>query len=39
MRIGAKDKAEDVWHIVRHLAANGRLKSDGKGLDAKFELA
>ena len=38
-RIGAQDKAEDVFHILRHLASNGRIKGDGAGVDAKFEAA
>jgi glucose-6-phosphate isomerase len=38
VQIGAQDKAEDVFHILRHLAANARVKADGQGLDASFSL-
>ena len=34
--IGASEKAEDCFHILRHLAANGRAKMDGFGPDATF---
>ncbi len=37
--IGAQDKAEDAFHILVHLAANGRVKSQGVGVDATFSLA
>ncbi len=37
--IGAQDKSEDVFHILRHLAANGRVKAQGNGVDARFSLA
>ena len=30
-RIGAQDKAEDVFHILRHLAANGRARASEMG--------
>ena len=39
VRIGAQDKAEDAFHILRHLAANGRVKANGQGVEAVFELA
>ena len=38
-RIGAREKAEDVFHILRHLAANGRVQAQGTGADATFEIA
>ena len=38
-RIGAQDKAEDVFHILNHLAANKRVKASETGLGASFELA
>ena len=38
-RIGAQDKAEDVYHILRHLSANGRVLGDGQGTGASFGLA
>jgi glucose-6-phosphate isomerase len=38
VRIGAQDKAEDAFHILRHLAANGRVKSSGHGVSAVFSL-
>lgn len=34
--IGSSEKAEDCFHILRHLAANGRAQTDGFGPDAKF---
>ncbi len=34
--IGASEKAEDCFHILRHLASNGRARMDGFGADAKF---
>ena len=34
--VGASEKVEDCFHILRHLAANGRAKMDGFGPDAKF---
>lgn len=34
--IGAKDKAEDVFHILRHLAANGRVQEQGYGVEAIY---
>ena len=37
--IGAQDKSEDVFHILRHLAANGRVQSQGNGVAATFALA
>jgi glucose-6-phosphate isomerase len=37
--IGAREKAEDCFHILRHLAANGRAKMDGFGPDATFSAA
>jgi glucose-6-phosphate isomerase len=37
-RIGAQDKAEDVFHILRHLAANGRVKANGQGVNTTFSL-
>jgi glucose-6-phosphate isomerase len=39
VQIGAQDKAEDVFHILRHLAANGRVKGDGSGAEATFSLS
>ncbi len=36
--IGAQDKSEDAFHILRHLAANGRIQAQGSGLDATFSL-
>ncbi len=36
--IGAQDKSEDAFHILRHLAANGRVKAQGSGIDATFSL-
>ena len=38
-RIGAQDKAEDVFHILNHLAANKRVKASEAGLNASYELA
>ncbi len=38
MRIGAQDKAEDVFHILNHLAANKRVKASEAGPNATFEL-
>ncbi len=38
-RIGAQDKAEDVFHILRHLSSNKRVKASDAGADATFELA
>ena len=38
-RIGAQDKAEDVFHILRHLEANERVKAEGTGVEASFSLA
>ena len=38
-RIGAQDKAEDVFHILRHLAANKRVQASEMGPNATFELA
>ncbi|MBW3635039.1 MAG: glucose-6-phosphate isomerase [Armatimonadetes bacterium] len=38
VKIGAQDKAEDVFHILRHLAANGRVRADGQGVEASFSL-
>ena len=38
-RIGAQDKAEDVFHILRHLAANQRVNASEAGIGATFELA
>ncbi len=37
--IGAQDKSEDAFHILRHLAANGRIKVQGSGMDATFSLS
>ena len=37
-RIGAQDKAEDAFHILNHLAANGRIKAEGQGFNASYEL-
>ncbi len=37
--IGASEKAEDCFHILRHLAANGRAQMDGFGPDASFAKA
>ncbi len=37
--IGAQDKAEDAFHILKHLAANGRVKAEGIGVEATFSLA
>jgi len=34
--IGASEKAEDCFHILRHLAANGRAQIDGFGPNATF---
>ena len=39
MRIGAQDKAEDVFHILNHLSANNRIKASEPGVNATFELA
>ncbi|HEX8465749.1 MAG TPA: hypothetical protein VF627_14125, partial [Abditibacterium sp.] len=39
VKIGSRDKAEDVFHILLHLAANGRVASQGHGVDAVFSLA
>lgn len=38
MRIGAQDKAEDVFHILNHLSANQRVKASEPGVNATFEL-
>ncbi|PQV64222.1 glucose-6-phosphate isomerase [Abditibacterium utsteinense] len=37
--IGAQDKSEDVFHILRHLAANGSVEAHGSGIDATFSLS
>lgn len=37
--IGAQDKAEDVFHILRHLEANGRVKAQGSSVDAIYSIA
>ncbi|BCM89875.1 glucose-6-phosphate isomerase [Abditibacteriota bacterium] len=34
--IGSSEKAEDCFHILRHLAVNGRARMEGFGPDAKF---
>jgi glucose-6-phosphate isomerase len=39
VRIGSQDKAEDVFHILRHLAANKRLTIvEDKALDSVYAL-
>jgi len=38
-RIGSKEKAEDVFHILRHLAAGSHVVAQGTGLDAVYSLA
>ncbi|RYX84870.1 glucose-6-phosphate isomerase [bacterium] len=37
--IGASEKVEDCFHILRHLATNGRAQMEGFGPDAKFSAA
>lgn len=37
--IGARERAEDCFHILRHLAANGRAQMSGFGADATFSKA
>ena len=34
--IGARERAEDCFHILRHLAANGRAQMNGFGPQATF---
>jgi glucose-6-phosphate isomerase len=34
--IGASEKVEDVFHILRHLAANGRAAATGSGTQMSF---
>ncbi len=38
VNIGAQDKAEDVFHILRHLASNGRVQEQGSGFEATFSI-
>ncbi|RYG64613.1 glucose-6-phosphate isomerase, partial [bacterium] len=38
VNIGAQDKAEDVFHILRHLAANGRVTGEGIGVETTYAL-
>jgi glucose-6-phosphate isomerase len=38
VKIGAQDKAEDVFHILRHLSVNGRVKAQGSGVESTFSL-
>ncbi len=37
--IGARERAEDCFHILRHLAANGRARMEGFGAHATFSKA